>query len=94
MTEELKTLKEIVTSEKYNQDNCGYSWNIHSVEKELRKEAIKWIKKLKYNIKRTELIMPITEKQISEFYDSYLFVSQIAWIKMFFNLTEKDLEEI
>ena len=81
----------------------GYPLTIEINKKELllslKREAIKWIKELKKRDGK-ENSPSYLDKPFGDFsdsgYDEYAshpFVNVIAWIKHFFNITEKELEE-
>ena len=91
----LKTLKDL--DKKYDeQDNCGYTWNMESVYCELRQIAITWIKQLNESIiSGDNRDMPEANRPF-EHIEGWKgqVLAQINWIKHFFNIEEKDLEEV
>ena len=77
--EELKTLKDIFEKSKYKE----------IIERELKAEAIKWVKDL---MKEKQRCVPIGEKEDNM---GFWFIQDInaAWIKYFFNLTEEEWKQ-
>jgi len=57
----MKTLKDITTYKKYDQDDCGYGWNISDVESELRQTAIEWIKNLQYKDSEYSVVLDVLD---------------------------------
>ena len=74
---ELKTLKEM----NYH-CGCSAGTELYTSKEDLREEAIKWIKALD---------SAVTDEAIKEL--KPFEHSVVVWIKHFFNLSEKDLEE-
>ena len=74
--EELKTLKEIFEKSKYKD----------IIERELKAEAVKWVKEWKKQIKESNINVELSDEQKA----GYIF--GITNFKHFFNLTEEDLK--
>ena len=55
-------------------------------ERELRKEAIKWVKEMEKQQEKFKKVMGMGEKE--KLLESHI----VTWIKHFFNLTEEDLK--
>ena len=91
MTEKPKKLKEIefLLNEK-NTFSIDLITINNLLKKELKKEAIKWIKFLESN-KRTERKL---NKKISLYcnYESTDIIGAVKWITYFFNITEEELK--
>mgnify|MGYP001565600544 CR=1 FL=1 len=96
----LKTLKDLNTDPGFldDFDEKGYYINI----KELKAEAIKWIKELQSKDGRYCLICQSNECKHEESNDNILNeqdpyepngrIESIKWIKHFFNITDEDLK--
>jgi hypothetical protein len=93
MKTKLKTTKELILNEGFVPDNYGtISY------KDLKEEAIKWIKQdmetIKSETKRLRKTNSLTEKGFKEQCNEHLREenARIEWIKHFFNITEKELK--
>ena len=86
---ELKTLKDLEEIWFLGQDrNDAIHIGTNVCLKQLRAEAIKWIKKLSKDIKKSKTWYGITviDNSVAKNY------AQVEWIKHFFNITEADLK--
>lgn len=92
---ELKTLKDF-DNKKYEQDNCGYGWNIDSLHRDLQKEAIKWIKENKKSsekwLKQQQKVLPNFVYEYNKEREKYQLDYFERWVKHFFNIKESDLK--
>ena len=86
----LKTLKDILTNKKYEIDDG----TIFKVKKDLKAEAIKWVKELQRSIDDnmvydSYLKYKVIEREDVESVDK---MAQIKWIKYFFDIEEKEIK--
>ena len=85
----LKTLKDFEEVEGHTGDiieGCK-EWYPAVFKRDLRDEAVKWVKKL---MEEKEICVPIGEKEDIGFW--YIQDIQANWIKHFFNLTSEDIQ--
>jgi len=87
--EELNDLNDLKDKENTNYKKyCRIAWEDFVYIKELKAEAVKWVKAFYEDMKKER---PGVKREVIEL-NNYSSEEVVFWIKHFFNLTEEDLK--